>query len=165
MRNVKNQKGYSLVEATIAVTILGILASLLIPNLLTSRRAANMAAAVSTLRAINSAQAMYQSTYGNGSFTSLSVLGNRGMVDRLVATPPNRKSGYRFTSNAVGTGAPARFDATARPLVRNGQLATGTRNYYTNESGVIYFNNSLITSSPPTANATTRVVFNGAALK
>jgi len=60
----------------------------------------------------------------------------------------------------AGGGSPF-FDATAVPSTYGGIGATGTRSFYTNESGVMYFVSS---GTAPTASGTTRVVSGGAPL-
>ncbi len=50
MKSNKNEKGFSLVELLVVVIIIAIVAAIAIPNLLASRRAANEASAVSSLR-------------------------------------------------------------------------------------------------------------------
>src|SRR3954453_19213341 len=98
---MKNQKGFSLVELLVVVIIIAIIAAIAIPNLLASRRAANEASAISTLRTIHSAEATYNSLTGGGSgYATLTAL--TGAPDNLldqsfVGGSPVTKSGYIFT--------------------------------------------------------------------
>src|SRR5882762_3595344 len=73
------QKGFSLIELLIVVAIILIIAAIAIPNLLRAKMQANEAAAVATLRTINTAQVVYSSTYSIPTvFATLPELGTNG---------------------------------------------------------------------------------------
>src|SRR5687767_15515591 len=81
----KNQKGFSLVELLVVVIIIAIVAAIAIPNLLASRRAANEASAISSLRTIHSAEVTYFATSGaNTNYGDLAALGTADLIDSAL---------------------------------------------------------------------------------
>jgi len=168
MRSHTSNKGFSLIELLIVVAIIGIISAIAVPNLLSSRRAANEASALSTMRIIASSEATYRATAGGGNYGDLAALASLNLVDEnvgaaTIAGPGTPKSGYLFsTANVAGAGVPA-FDAKAQASVHSSSsvlLATGARSFYVNEAGVMYFNT---TDTAPTAD-TARAVSAGTVL-
>lgn len=104
------QRGFSLIELLIVVAIILVIAAIAIPNLLNSRIAANEASAISSIRAVNTAQVTYAVTYPTmGYANDLAKLGSdstgvassnhAGLLDWVLgcASQPCPKSGYQFT--------------------------------------------------------------------
>jgi type IV pilus assembly protein PilA len=130
---MRNDSGFSLLELLIVVAIILIIATIAIPNLLRSRQAANEAAAVSTLKTINTAQVTYLSTSG-GKYGTLPDLVNAGLLDQRFLG--GTVAGYTFEAAASGMD----YTATAMPSSAN----SGRFGYYTLPDAVVRY--STVTS-------------------
>ena len=124
-------------------------AAIAIPNLLASRRAANEATTISTLRTIHAAEERYlqetKTKYGTlEELTPMFKDARIGMGER---------SGYRYKVVVVPSlrnDAQPHFEATAMPIVTNGVGQTGTRAFYIDETGEIHYSHRV--TAPATAN-------------
>jgi prepilin-type N-terminal cleavage/methylation domain-containing protein len=162
MKSNKNEKGFSLVELLVVVIIIAIVAAIAIPNLLASRRAANEASAVSSLRTIHSAEATYQATIGGNTdyanIADLDDVANGELIDVVLANADtagaNGKSGYYFDTT-IGTGN-ASYCVVATPI----SSTTGTRTFAVSSNGVIFRSNND-NSVPATCTGTDPVVAGG----
>lgn len=134
VRPGKSQRGFSLIELLIVVAIILIIAAIAIPNLLKARQAANESSAVTSVRSISTAQALYQINYpmvGYGTLVQLAgtepclpTSANACLIDNSLAS--GVKSGYNFNVSLTGSNPASNYLVTAVPQVVG---STGQRSF------------------------------------
>lgn len=125
---MKNEKGFSLVELLVVVIIIAIIAAIAIPSLLASRRAANEASAIQTLRTIHSAQSTYFASQNPNAYSTGTQL--TGLVDTVLNQASFSKSGYDFVMVAQA-------DTTTYCMTAKPQSGQGTRSFAVGIDGSI----------------------------
>ena len=124
-----SQTGYSFIELLIVVAVIGIIVSMVIPNLLQSRATANETVAISYMRSWCAAQELYHMRHGFYADAN-NQLFDEGLIDGHA---PADSHGYSFSiDNGFNSGYA--WWGTGRPDV-SGQ--TGNRWFYIDQTGVI----------------------------
>jgi len=119
--------GFSLVEILVVVMVILIIAAIAIPNLVHGKMRANEAAAVASVKTINTAELMYNDAYPNVGFSSnLANLGSHGsscdnptstnaclIMDEALAS--GVKNGYIFEIVGDGNKPTIGYTVSASP--------------------------------------------------
>ncbi len=132
-RGILPAAGFTLVELMIVVTVIAIVTAMAIPAVSRSRMGANEGSAVSSIKAIITANQVYETRF-NSYASQLTDLSDLGIIDEVLgaADGPPGKSGYVIDY----TGTRTQFELNVDPVV-DGE--TGIRHFFADHSGIIRF--------------------------
>jgi len=164
---LRQDGGFALIDLLFVIAIIGVIASMAIPGLLRARASAGVAAAVGSLRVINSAQISYAITCGSGFYApNLTTLGtvppgsiNSFISDDLGVANSVIKANFQIQMAATGiAGTPPGCSGLAAGQAGTGYRAgadsldpTVTSFFATNAAGVIYEANASLYAVMPEA--------------
>ena len=143
VRDVKENKGFTLIELMIVVLVIGIIAALSMPNLAKSKMAAHESSAISAVRTLVTAQITFAVKSGSGDFAAdLVSLQGANLIDSVLGS--GTAEAYSFSLSGSGV----QYTIDARPLVYG---ASGIRSFFTDESGAIRYTtaDAAATASDP----------------
>lgn len=167
---LRNEKGFSLVELLIVVLIIGIIAAIAIPNMLAARRTANEGSAISALRTLHGAQALYHASVGGGNYAGtvgvsgdsivLADLRNAKLIDEVLGA--GIKNNYNFVGarTAASDVTPATFFFSANPVSTSGITQTGTKRFCITQQGFLGYDSLNLGTAFDQNTAPTSSVFN-----
>ena len=138
---MKQQKGFSMVELLMVVTIIGILMAVAIPGLRRAKQNAQMGSAVQSMRVIYSGEAIYLKKYNV--YGTLTELGTELILDQVLSSGDKEEYTFEVTVGATGK----TYTVTGSPKKDLSRMDY----FFLDESGVIRFNKGApadVTSQP-----------------
>jgi prepilin-type N-terminal cleavage/methylation domain-containing protein len=142
-KNLRNQRGFSLIELMIVIAIIGILIGVGITGWRAAVRAANEAAAIKTLRTIAEQQMLYYNSHQRNTFGTFDEMLKENLLDSRFSGGTPVIDGYVFTMTVIpkSTTAQPGYTITADPQVAEGVGSTGKNHYFVDSnSSTIHVN-------------------------
>jgi type II secretory pathway pseudopilin PulG len=146
----------------VAIAVIGIIAAIAVPSLLRARRTANEAAAIGSLRALNSAESSYAAVAGKGGFAPLLATlatpcpgSTAAFISPDLSIDPAVKSGYTITMSAASVSSPGPTDCNGVPTetayyttaVPVSAGLSGLRAFASSGGGAIFFDQTGVAPS------------------
>jgi type IV pilus assembly protein PilA len=148
-----NESGFSLVELLIVIVIIGILTTISVLSITASRRAANGASAIQSVRVLSQCQVSYSAGVGEKNAATPQQLFDEDLIDTglaraciptptgtskggYTAQPLEAKSGF-FFDIIVDNVDRTKYTILARPIATSGVARTGDRTFFVDQTGVI----------------------------
>jgi type II secretory pathway pseudopilin PulG len=162
---IRQAHGFALIDLIFVCGVIGLLASISLPNLLQARQAAGASSAIGSMRALNSAELTFALTCGSGFYApSLTVLGTAppGSTEAFVGSGLGAantviKTTYVIQLSATAfADAPASCNGLAQGAAGQGfkaaadpTAASSSRFFATSASGMIYENTTTLWAVMP----------------
>jgi prepilin-type N-terminal cleavage/methylation domain-containing protein len=147
---MRRAEGFSLIELLIVVAIILIIAALAVPNYLHSRIAANESSAVASVRAINTAQIAFNSSFptvgyasalsnlaGTCTGSTIPTSASACLIDSVLGA--GIKNGYSFTV----TGSFSGYSSWTNPVSVN---LTGVRSFCSTADAIVRSNSASLST-------------------
>ena len=141
--NGRRERGFSLVELMIVISIIGILVAIGIPAWQASVRSTNETAAMTHLQRISTAQVTYFNTKNRSGYGTFDQLSSGGYLGKQFTGETPLVDGYiyKMALTVKSGNEPPGFAVNADPQKPTGITATGSRFFYASSDTGITSNN------------------------